>query len=124
MDLILSLSERSQLDEVLAMVNQAVDRDETIRLPEFDPLIHGGSETALHLVGIEPNPFGGSIGEFRYQFEGEDDLLHLFVVRIDGQELTAEAGQKIASVVLEGVPPGLIWLKPGKFTQHFYFGGF
>ena len=115
-------SEQLCLDKVLSGVLEAIHRDETIRLPSFDPLAARESATALHLVGIEPNPFGGSIGGFRYQFEGEDDLLHLFVARLDGEELAPETGQAVASVVLKDVPTGLVWFKPGRYTQHFYLG--
>jgi hypothetical protein len=54
--------------------------------------------------------------------EGEEDLLHLIVVRQDGKELTPAEGQAVAGFVWPGVPSALIWLKPGVLSQHFYVG--
>jgi len=73
-------------------------------------------------AGFVANPFGGSLGAFRYQLEGEDDLLHLIVARADGCALTAEEAQAVAGVLFEGVPSALVWLRPGEFSQHFYIG--
>ncbi|MBS1715247.1 MAG: hypothetical protein JST30_13015 [Armatimonadetes bacterium] len=115
------LEEVEMRSSVLEAVLQDVRNGRVIRLP--DPVIDGtASATALHLVGSEPNPYGGMYGPYRYQFEGEDDLLHLFVARSDGDELTPEEGRTVAAWVLETVPPGLVWFKPGRFTQHFYLG--
>ena len=68
------------------------------------------------------NPFAGSVGSYSYVFEGEDDLLHLAVTNIEGSALTAEEGQAVAAFLLDGLPPGLIWIRPGEFSQHFYCG--
>lgn len=89
-------------------------------LPKAESLT--GSEVALMRAGEEPNPYGGTIGEFRYQFEGEDDLLHLMVVRQNYEPLTPEEGQVVAAFLLPELLPALIWLKPGTLTQNFYFG--
>ena len=117
-----STAERAVRDAVLEAVDGAVRSSTVILLPRptsFDDL---PSETALHRAGIEANLYGGHVGDFRYQFEGEDDLLHLFVVRLNGCELTPEDGQAVAAWVLDKVPPGLVWFKPGRYTQHFYLG--
>lgn len=94
-----------------------------MRLPDFDKALSVPEERfALLEIGAEPNDFTGIAGLYRYQFEGEEDLLHLIVTRTDGQVLSAEEGQEVAGFVLEGVPPALIWLRPGTYSQHFYFG--
>ena len=116
-------NEFAQRAAVLAAIREFVAANSTIKLPAFDrdrsaPSIHA----ALTSVGIEPNPFGGSVGEFRYQFEGEEDLLHLIVTRLNGERLTAEEGQEVASYVLHHMPPGLVWIRPGDYSQHFYMG--
>ncbi|MBI1755715.1 MAG: hypothetical protein HYR64_01235 [Fimbriimonas ginsengisoli] len=80
------------------------------------------AEVAPQLAGLEPNAFGGLVGPYRYQFEGEDDLLHLIVVRRDLGALEPEEGQSVAAFLLEGVPQSLIWLKPARLSQHFYLG--
>lgn len=109
--------------EVLRAVLEHIRSGTVIRLPDYDPAASEPSERfAMQSVGIEPNAFGGTVGEFRYQFEGEDDLLHLFVTRSVGAEITAEEGQAVVAYLLVGVPTALIWLKPGKYTQHFYLG--
>jgi hypothetical protein len=66
--------------------------------------------------------FAGSCGEFSYFFEGEDDLLHLAVSRPDGSKITVEEAQEVALFTLPNLPPGVLWVKPGTFSQHFYFG--
>lgn len=114
--------ERARRDFVLERVLEFVRSGQTIKLPPFDPLVSRGAESALVSVGIEPNDFGGTAGPYRYQFEGEEDLLHLIVTRLDGSHLTPEEAQGVAGFVLEGVPPALIWLKPGQLSQHFYLG--
>ncbi|MFZ4508023.1 MAG: hypothetical protein ACOYON_10050 [Fimbriimonas sp.] len=100
-----------------------IDHDVRIKLPDFDRANALESDASrIALVGIEANAYSGTVGEFRYQFEGEDDLLHLFVLRIDGSTLTVQEGQQLAGWLLPGVPLGLIWLKPGSISQHFYVG--
>lgn len=95
----------------------------TIKLPPFDPGCERPSDRfALLSVGIEANDYSGTLGDFRYQFEGEEDLLHLIVTRGNGEPVSAEEGQQVAGFVLRGLPPALIWLRPGEFSQHFYFG--
>ena len=99
-------------DEVLAAIVVAVDCNQTIRLPAFS---HAS-------MPIAPNPYGGAVGRYRYQFEGEDDLLHLSVTCDDSSALSAEEGQVVAALLMPGMPPGLIWIRPGEFSQHFYCG--
>ena len=107
----------------MAAVREHIVQGQSIRLPAFDPKLSQPSERfALTSVGLEPNPFGGRVGEYRYQIEGEDDLLHLIVTRVDGGPLSAEEGQQVAGFLFAGVSTALIWLKPGEFSQHFYVG--
>ncbi|MBX7131995.1 MAG: hypothetical protein K1X67_04870 [Fimbriimonadaceae bacterium] len=108
---------------VFATLIDYIQRGETIRLPAFDPAQSMPSTGGpLLSVGVEANPFGGTAGAYLYQFEGEEDLLHLFVTRSDGGSLTPEEGVAVARWLLPNVPPALVWLKPGEFSQHFYVG--
>lgn len=94
-----------------------------VKLPPFDPMLSRPSDHfALTSVGLEPNPYSGTVDHYRYQFEGEEDLLHLIVTHVDGLPIRPETGQAVAGFVLEGVPTAMIWLRPGEYSQHFYFG--
>jgi hypothetical protein len=109
--------------EVMERVLEYTRSDTTIKLPVFDPKIDRPSDQfALISIGLEPNQFSGTLARYRYQFEGEEDLLHL-IVTAENQEMvsTAEA-HTVASFVLRGMPTALIWLRPGEYSQHFYFG--
>jgi hypothetical protein len=115
--------ERRHGEEVLARILDFVRENRTIRLPDFDACAEvSPAPFALGNVGSEPGPFAGSVGPYRYQFEGEEDLLHLIVVRADGGPLSPAEGQSIASMLLSAVPTSLIWIKPGVCSQHFYLG--
>jgi hypothetical protein len=116
-------AEVSRRDQVVRALLDHIRTDRRIFLPPFDPNASRPSDqAALQSVGIEPNEFGGAVAEFRYQFEGEEDLLHLVVTRSDGGALTTEEGQQVARFLLPDFPSALMWLKPGEYTQHFYFG--
>ena len=115
--------EQSRRDEVMTRILEFVRENRAIRLPAFDRTLARPSDRfALVSVGLEENEFSGSFGDFRYQFEGEEDLLHLIVTQQEGQPITPEQGQSVASFVLNGMPTALIWLRPGEYSQHFYFG--
>jgi len=103
-------SEIAHRKQVIAAIVVAVDCNQTIRLPRLssDPQ--------------PPNQYEGTVGDYHYQFEGEDDLLHLAVTRTDQKEISAEEGQAVAAFLLDGIPPGLVWIRPGEFSQHFYCG--
>lgn len=119
----LTEGELAQIREVRRAVRAAVVSGEVIRLPDFQPGASRPSDAfALQHIGSEPNPFGGVVGELRFQFEGEEDLLHLFVSRRDDEPLAMEAAQGLVSILVPEVPPGLMWCKPGEFSHHFYFG--
>ncbi len=115
-------AERARRDEIAKRVLDYIAENRRIALPPFDPALSRPSDRfALVNVGREPNEFAGTLGPFRYQFEGEEDLLHL-IVTADGGALTVAEGQRVASFVLSGVPTALVWLKPGELSQHFYVG--
>ena len=116
-------AEVAQRCQVVETLLNYIREDRRILLPQFDPSSAIPSDQfALQSVGIEANAFGGTVGEFRYQFEGEEDLLHLFITRVDGGRLSPEDAQRVVSFLLPTLPPALLWLKPGEFSQHFYFG--
>lgn len=107
----------------MTRILDCIRTDRTIKLPDFDPNISRPSDQfALQNIGLEPNEFGGHIGPYRYQFEGEEDLLHLIVTRVDGVAVPTNEGQQVCGFVLRGISPALIWLRPGENTQHFYVG--
>ena len=115
-------AESARRDFVVGGLIQHTVDGTTIKLPPFDRNRSEGAAFAMQTVGIEPNNFGGTVGDYRYQFEGEEDLLHLIVVRLDREKLSPEEGQAVGSFLLPHVPKAFIWLRPGEFSQHFYFG--
>ncbi|HJP83409.1 MAG TPA: hypothetical protein VJ835_07870 [Fimbriimonadaceae bacterium] len=116
-------AEVAQRCQVVETLLDYIQEDRRILLPQFDPSFSIPSEQfALQSVGIEANAFGGTVGDFRYQFEGEEDLLHLFITRVDGGRLAPEDAQPVVTFLLPNLPQALLWLKPGEFSQHFYFG--
>lgn len=118
-----SEAEKETRDCVITRILEFVRQDQRIPLPPFDPAISRPSDQfALQSVGLEPNDFGGTVGEFRYQFEGEEDLLHIIVTRNSGLPLAPMEAQEVVTFLLPELPQSLMWLKPGEFTQHFYFG--
>lgn len=115
--------EISRRQSVIKSILEATAENRTIKLPPFDPQLSQPSPTVASVtVGLEPNPYGGIVGELRYQFEGEEDLLHLIVTRLDGNPIAVESARELAAFLFEGVPPALVWLKPGEYSQHFYLG--
>ena len=53
---------------------------------------------------LEPNDFAGTLGPFRYQFEGEEDLLHLMVTA-DGAPLSVADAQRVVAFRARGRLP-------------------
>lgn len=116
-------AEIEKRDAVIHRLLSDIRKDATIRLPDFDPTVSRPSDHfALLSVGIEPNPFGGEVCGYRYQFEGEEDLLHLIVVKVDGTPLAPSDAQAVVDFLYPGVPPALMWFKAGEFSGHFYLG--
>lgn len=121
--MIATSEELERRNQVVSTVIKFISEERRIFLPPFDPAISRPSDQfALQSVGLEPNDFGSTVGSFRYQFEGEEDLLHLIVSRVDGESLTPRDGQEVVHFLLPDFPTSLMWLKPGEYTQHFYFG--
>lgn len=115
--------EKERRDAVMRRILDCVRENRRIALPPFDASLDRPSDRfALLSVGLEPNDFSGTLGRYRYQFEGEEDLLHLIVTEATGGNLGPREGQAVAEFVLRGMPTALIWLRPGEFSQHFYFG--
>ena len=115
-------AERARRNVIVRRVLDDIAAGRRIALPPFDANVARPSDRfALVNVGLEPNDYTGTLGSLRYQFEGEEDLLHL-IVTADGEAITVSQGQAVAGFVLAGVSPALIWLKPGEMSQHFYVG--
>ncbi len=114
--------EVARRDFVMRRILQCVVEGTTIKLPAFDPTRSLAAEFAMQTVGIEANDFGGTVGDFRYQFEGEEDLLHVIITRQDLRPLSPEEGHSVGSFLLPDVPKAFIWFKPGELSQHLYFG--
>ncbi len=116
-------SELSRRDAVMTAILAAIRENRTIKLPPFDAsLSRPSDQVALQSIGLEPNAFSGTVGPFRYQFEGEEDLLHVIVVPQDSGPIRPEDARLVVEFLMPKLSPALIWLKPGEFTQHFYFG--
>jgi len=116
-------SEIARRNEVIRRVLDRIHSNTVIKLPPLDlALARPSDRYALVNIGAEPNEFSGEVGPYRYQFEGEEDLLHLMVTRERGAALSVQEGQAVAAFLLDGVPPALVWLKPGELSQHFYVG--
>jgi hypothetical protein len=112
--------EISQRDVVFSRLLIAIKSDETIRIPRLPTLDLAHNEEAL--LTLTSEDFGGTVGEFRYLFEGEDDLLHLMVTRHSLGQIEPEDAQAVVAFLLPNVPPALFWMKPGVKSHHFYIG--
>lgn len=123
MELQIGAGEAARRHAVLSKLLEFIVADRPIKLPSFDKRTDRPTDRfALLSIGIEPNDFSGSVGDYRYQFEGEEDLLHLIVTKNNGQGLTVKEAQIVAAWLLEGVPPAMIWLRSGDYSHHFYVG--
>jgi len=95
------MSEAARRREVIEAILQRIKDDRIIRISDH---------------------FDGELKGYRYSFEGEDDLLHLAIERVDKGAITVEEAQGAVAELLTGVPTALIWLKPGERSHHFYMG--
>lgn len=115
--------ESTRRSEIIGHLLRLIEQNQTVKLPDFDPERPAATpEFPFATVGSEANPLGGTVGDFRYQFEGEEDLLHLVVMRNDQQALSPAEGVSVGEFVLAGVPKGLIRFRPGTVSQHFFLG--
>ena len=117
-----TLEEIRSRDIILTRIVEFVATGRVIKLPAFDRSKPTASRFALQSVPLEGGDFSGRVGDYLYQFEGEEDLLHLMVTLVDGCKLAVEEAQIVANFTLVGVSPALIWLKPGTYSHHFYLG--
>ncbi len=64
--------------------------------------------------------YATTIGDFKVQFEGEDDLLHLEIVRADKSKIDIHEAKQIADMFFADIPPALIVVKPAEYSAHYY----
>ncbi len=64
--------------------------------------------------------YGMNIGEYRVQFEGEDDLLHLSITRLDSGPINWLEAREMSALFLAGIPETMIFAKPARHSAHFY----
>lgn len=100
MALSLSDAEAQSLDALMSRVRAAILAGETIRYA--DP------------------QFSGAAAGLQFQFEGEEDLLHLVVTALNGGEPDLALAQALAARLLAPVSPALYWMRPGELSHHFY----
>ncbi len=107
-------------DLVLGRLVRAITEGAPIHLPRPSKA-HAAKTTAWENFD-EESEFAGVAGRWRYLFEGEDDLLHLVVARRDGSAIPVAEAWDVVAFLLPDVPRGLIWIRPGEGSHHFYLG--
>lgn len=115
-------TEQDQRNQVISTLISYTQKNQLIGLPRYKEGESVSAHYALQTIALQQNPFGGSIGDYLYQFEGEEDLLHLMITRRDESLIEVNEAREVASFLLKGMPWALIWLRPGEYSQHFYFG--
>jgi|YNPMSStandDraft_1061717.scaffolds.fasta_scaffold33304_2 hypothetical protein len=78
------------------------------------------TQAGIPILLSQRERYGTSLGDFRVQFEGEDDLLHLSITRRDGDRISHEEAQRIADLFFHGVPKGLVYSRPAEYSVHYY----
>jgi len=73
------------------------------------------------IIRMNAPEFSGSVGIYTYFFEGEDDLLHIGVLKKEKGLLSVEEAQCVLSFLAPGLSAGVVWVKPGTVSHHFYF---
>ncbi len=115
--------EQEHISVVLEKIKEYTLQNKPIRIPRLNCVEKShGSEMAYLTDWTQISEFAGSIGEYQFLFEGEDDLLHLVILRKDLQPISVEDARRIVEKIMPDVPTAKIWLSPGIFTQHFYVG--
>ncbi len=96
------------VENVLESIVEAIQNNKRISMPV--------------LYSLETSPYEGILEGHQYFFEGEEDLLHLVLTRQDHSKIELNKAMTLARKILDGVPPALIWMKPGQYSCHFYLG--
>lgn len=104
-----SSEDEQRRDSVVASLLEAIRSNTVIRIPQPP-------------AEVSSSEYFGRVGPFEYCFEGEDDLLHVAVTRSDRENFPVEHAQSVISFLLPQLDPGIVWLKPGTWSHHFYFG--
>lgn len=79
-------------------------------------------EAGMPILLDRAERYGGVIGAYVVQFEGEDDLLHCSVKRIDGRPIGVEESHEAVDPFFGCCPKGLVWFYPADFSVHYYIG--
>ncbi|BCW94615.1 MAG: hypothetical protein WHS44_11325 [Fimbriimonadales bacterium] len=66
--------------------------------------------------------YRAEVDGYTIQFEGEDDLLHCSVERVDGGEVALEDAHRIVEPLFSVMPKGIVWFKPAEHSVHYYVG--
>lgn len=114
--------EQERRQQVLDLVCERIRAAEPILLPPPPAGSDAKSDFALVPIAKSPNAYNGTVGEYIYQFEGEDDLLHIFVVKTADEELELKEAQAVFEFLFPTFPPALSWTKSGTVSHHFYMG--
>lgn len=114
--------ELERRNSVISAVLNAIANNVRIELPAFHPESGSPATTAFLSASIMTGPYSGRVNGYRYQFEGEEDLLHLIITQEGDGPITVTEGQAVAKFIFGNVPPALIWFKPGYYSQHYYVG--
>jgi hypothetical protein len=116
--------EKQQRNQVIQSLLSCIKDSQPILLPRYDEqkkIAHRLS-SGLDISLLVDNSFGGKVQGYFYQIEGEEDLLHLIISKGSAEEITPKESKIVVEFLLKGVPAGLVWIKPGHQSQHFYFG--
>jgi len=68
------------------------------------------------------SPWGGTLRGLNFRFDGEEDLLHLELEFDPNAESPLYDARALAMRLLEGVPPALIYARPGETSMHYFLG--
>lgn len=82
----------------------------------------GDIEAGVPILLNQAERYGGVIGEYAVQFEGEDDLLHCSVKRTDGKPIETTEAHAAVEPFFGCCPKGLVWFHPAEFSFHYYIG--
>ncbi len=117
-------TELNKANSIIEKIKEYTRNNIRITIPRLqtDANTESRAEEAYLTNWTAISEFAGTYGDYQYLFEGEDDLLHLVILRQNLQPLTVEEARVVAEGILPNIPSSKIWLSPGEYTQHFYFG--